>query len=998
MSRLKDYWVEFRENIEFGYKIRKGIDRLSKKLNPYFKVLFPNFRVVHYFYIIFMCIIGSIIIYPKRNIEYIDALFFAVCSSTQAGLNTVNANDLTLYQQIVIYCVTMLTTPIFIHGSLLFVRLYYFERRFDNIKETSKLNFKMRRTATLAARTQSFDSTRANTMVNQNLGKTFSRRSFVPRFNQNINYQQHGSSRVDDERRDGPVSGNNQQPNGVYNDSDEISPKESGSSNITEGNTESISPKRVDNNSSPQNKSSEGIRFGNLPLPTEKRNKEVEPSDMYKSIAMLRNIHPTNTNDDDDVLVIKSPNEIERDSQKPIYTKRSQIQFSLQNEPLKRWKKKRLSRGSPSWSKLKRSFSNTTPHPRKSMRSFSIGSTTNDEDASFDSEEEESEEASDAGDSTNYEGDPENSDAIASDEESNSDLSSEALTDEETSKVHRAQSNLQLPSPDQTDGKKFHKRLNTLDAPPGDRSSFTKSPTFEKLIRSTLNHKRHKKNKVKKRRSLSKLSTSIFDNDNQLRNSTTDATDNRSLSKVMSTGYLSWNPTIGRNSNFVRMTDEQKEELGGVEYRAVKLLIKILVIYYIGFHVIAATFLLPYGILMHNYASVIEEQGITPTWWAFFSAMSSFNDLGYTLTPDSMMSFNRSVYVMVIVSFFVVIGNTGFPIMLRLIIWVLFHLSKPLSLFKESLGFLLDHPRRCFTLLFPSMPTLWLFSILVILNGVDLILFVILDIHSKFLDPYPTGIKVMQGLFQAFSTRTAGFSVFSLSNIHSAVQVSYLIMMYISVLPLAISIRRTNVYEEQSLGVYVHGKDEVSKHEDDNTQKNFIGAHLRRQLSFDLWFIFLGLFIICIAEGSKIKKDINFSIFAILFEIISAYGTVGLSLGYPNFDPSFSGKFTKISKLVIIAMMIRGRHRGLPYTLDRAVMLPNETMNRRDMAQENHDLRRHTTQDSTASPGLFKAISRRLSRYGTNDNRNTFSSVHQHPSDNYHQRQSEAVEMDHLDH
>lgn len=30
------------------------------------------------------------------------------------------------------------------------------------------------------------------------------------------------------------------------------------------------------------------------------------------------------------------------------------------------------------------------------------------------------------------------------------------------------------------------------------------------------------------------------------------------------------------------------------------------------------------------------------------------------------------------------------------------------------------------------------------------------------------------------------------------------------------------------------------------------------------------------------------------------------------------------SKLVICAMMIRGRHRGLPYALDRAITLPNE--------------------------------------------------------------------------
>lgn len=39
---------------------------------------------------------------------------------------------------------------------------------------------------------------------------------------------------------------------------------------------------------------------------------------------------------------------------------------------------------------------------------------------------------------------------------------------------------------------------------------------------------------------------------------------------------------------------------------------------------------------------------------------------------------------------------------------------------------------------------------------------------------------------------------------------------------------------------------------------------------------------------------------------------------------SLSGQFTVFSKLVICAMMIRGRHRGLPYNLDRAIMLPGE--------------------------------------------------------------------------
>ena len=147
-------------------------------------------------------------------------------------------------------------------------------------------------------------------------------------------------------------------------------------------------------------------------------------------------------------------------------------------------------------------------------------------------------------------------------------------------------------------------------------------------------------------------------------------------------------------------------------------------------------------------------------------------------------------------------------------------------------------------------------------------------------------------------------------------------MMYISVFPIAISVRRTNVYEEKSLGIYQkHEVDEVV----DSSDLSYVGAHLRRQLSFDLWYIFIGFFILSISEGSRVMAN-DFSMFAILFEIVSAYGTVGMSLGYPTTDASLSSQFSVIGKLVIIAMMIRGRHRGLPYGLDRAILLPSESL------------------------------------------------------------------------
>jgi Cation transport protein len=71
-------------------------------------------------------------------------------------------------------------------------------------------------------------------------------------------------------------------------------------------------------------------------------------------------------------------------------------------------------------------------------------------------------------------------------------------------------------------------------------------------------------------------------------------------------------------------------------------------------------------------------------------------------------------------------------------------------------------------------------------------------------------------------------------------------------------------------------------------------------------------------------EQLGFSAFNILFEDASAYGTVGLSLGVPDDSYSLSGAFQTGSKLVTMAVMIRGRHRGLPLTIDRSILLPGQ--------------------------------------------------------------------------
>ena len=438
--------------------------------------------------------------------------------------------------------------------------------------------------------------------------------------------------------------------------------------------------------------------------------------------------------------------------------------------------------------------------------------------------------------------------------------------------------------------------------------------------------------------------------------------------------YLSYEATIGRNSMFVDLTEEQREELGGVEYRSLKTLAWVLIIYNTGFTLLGIVILLPWILLSTKYRPVVEAVSQSPAWWGIFTPVSMFTDLGFTLTPDSMISFQTATLPLVLGSFLIIIGNTGFPCMLRFLIWIGTKVIPTDTGIWEELRFLMNHPRRCFTLLFPRKATWWLFTVLVALNAIDLIFFVILDLHDPVVTSLPPVFRFLDGLFQAASTRTAGFACVNLAELHPGIQVSYLVMMYISVLPIAISVRQTNVYEERSLGIYKSTTDEGPDEEAD--PRSYLGSHLRRQLSFDLWYVFLGLFFICIIEGSRIQDSTQpqFTIFSVLFEIISAYGTVGLSLGYPGTNASFSAQFRPLSKLIIVAMMLRGRHRGLPYALDRAVLLPGEGLkkDKRRAAEADLAAEEYLAQTGTVGPnGILGAGATGSNNDGGVDRRTT---------------------------
>ncbi|KAI8457987.1 cation transporter [Phakopsora pachyrhizi] len=114
----------------------------------------------------------------------------------------------------------------------------------------------------------------------------------------------------------------------------------------------------------------------------------------------------------------------------------------------------------------------------------------------------------------------------------------------------------------------------------------------------------------------------------------------------------------------------------------------------------------------------------------------------------------------------------------------------------------------------------------------------------------------------------------------------------------------------------------------ENGTRSYLSYHIKKQLLFDVWWLILAVWIICITESGKIlsrsRENEIFSIFSIMFEVVSAYGTIGLSFGLNDSAASLCSRFTVLSKLILIAVMLRGKHRGLPIAIDRAVLLPLE--------------------------------------------------------------------------
>lgn len=91
----------------------------------------------------------------------------------------------------------------------------------------------------------------------------------------------------------------------------------------------------------------------------------------------------------------------------------------------------------------------------------------------------------------------------------------------------------------------------------------------------------------------------------------------------------------------------------------------------------------------------------------------------------------------------------------------------------------------------------------------------------------------------------------------------------------------------------------------------FVMTQIQRQLTSDIGWVVCFVFLVSVAEWEAIMSPSPITIISIIYECVSAFGGIGASLGYPNSDAAQSQQYRTISKVLLIILMYRGRHRGI---------------------------------------------------------------------------------------
>lgn len=264
---------------------------------------------------------------------------------------------------------------------------------------------------------------------------------------------------------------------------------------------------------------------------------------------------------------------------------------------------------------------------------------------------------------------------------------------------------------------------------------------------------------------------------------------------------------------------------------------------------------------------------------AFFHSVSAFCNAGFSSFSENLGLFSNSIAVPLIAAALFIIGGLGFIVISDIYTVLIKRTKKQLSLHTVIV--------LRTTLAFIVFGTI----------------FILLREGHHALKSYTFIEKLLFSFFQAVTPRTAGFNTFTISLFSPITLLMFMFFMFIGASPGGTGggIKTTTFVlllkwiKELLLGRY---GDDISTHK----------KRIPIEQAFRSFVIFgLAVFVVTISFALLLLFD-NPRPLSALFEVFSALGTVGLSLGSSvNEFCSFSYDLSWLGKLVIILTMITGR-------------------------------------------------------------------------------------------
>ncbi|MEI6444304.1 MAG: TrkH family potassium uptake protein [Nostocales cyanobacterium ELA583] len=290
------------------------------------------------------------------------------------------------------------------------------------------------------------------------------------------------------------------------------------------------------------------------------------------------------------------------------------------------------------------------------------------------------------------------------------------------------------------------------------------------------------------------------------------------------------------------------------------------------------------GVFLLMIAFVPEKGWQEGTWLAIFHSISAWNNAGFSLFKDNLIGYQSSPLVIITIGCLIIFGGIGYQVILDMYLWLrdsFTYQSNRIIKKNSCLIFSLDFKVATST------------TLILLVVGTIAIFFVEIRNDSIF-GQLSLSDKILAAWFQSVSTRTAGFNSIDIGKMTNAGLFIMIALMFIGASPGGTGggIKTTTLRVLTSCtNAILQGKEEVLLY----NRKIAISLILKA-----VGVVFGSLATVIVATVLISITDPKLAFIQILFEVVSAFGTVGLSTG-------ITGTVSIAAKLILILTMYIGR-------------------------------------------------------------------------------------------